>query len=175
MKGHFWWKGHFGCCFGPLWGPLGPLKRVQVGPTWHIIMEYIHGNCFRVIWGLSGQDLVRSSFYPSGAGWKSVKKNTKKIIFQKMPAEFFLFLATTYHFWVQIMILILVGQLLTLRVEFGLGEVCSKLWSFKDYIHINLYSPLGRLELNSWERWTSAILPVFVGGWPANQRALRIP
>ena len=38
-------------------------------------------------------------------------------------AEYFLFLATTYHFWVQIMILILVGQLLTLQVEFGLGEV----------------------------------------------------
>ena len=41
-----------------------------------------------------------------------------------MLAEFFLFLATTYHFWVQIMILILVGQLPTLRFEFGLGEVC---------------------------------------------------
>ena len=38
-------------------------------------------------------------------------------------AEYFLFLATTYHFLVQIMILILVGQLLTLRVEFG--EVCA--------------------------------------------------
>ena len=52
-----------------------------------------------------------------------MKKKHKKIIFQKMLAEFFLFLATTYHFWVQIMILILVGQLQTLRVEFGLGEV----------------------------------------------------
>ena len=33
-----------------------------------------------------------------------------------MLAEYFLFLATTNHLWVQIMILILVGQLLTLRV-----------------------------------------------------------
>ena len=28
-------------------------------------MQYSHGKCFRVIWGLPGQQLVRSSFYPS--------------------------------------------------------------------------------------------------------------
>ena len=46
MKGHFW------CCFGLLWGPRGPLKRAQGGPTWHIIMLYTHWKCllFRSIW-----------------------------------------------------------------------------------------------------------------------------
>ena len=28
-------------------------------------MQYSHGKCFRVIWGLPGQQLVRSYFYPS--------------------------------------------------------------------------------------------------------------
>ena len=28
-------------------------------------MQYSHGRCFRFIWGLPGQQLVRSSFYPS--------------------------------------------------------------------------------------------------------------
>ena len=52
-----------------------------------------------------------------------------------MLAEYFLFLATTYHFWVQIMILILVGQLPTHRVEFGLGEV----WEGKGVCHCRVF------------------------------------
>ena len=38
-------------------------------------------------------------FIPVGPGENRWKKH-KKVIFQKMPAEFFLFLATTYPFWV---------------------------------------------------------------------------
>ena len=38
-----------------------------------------------VIWGLPGQRLVRSTFYPSWARWKSVKKNTKNEISPKQP------------------------------------------------------------------------------------------
>ena len=32
--------------------PRGPLRRAQGGPTWHIIMLYTHGKCFRVIWAI---------------------------------------------------------------------------------------------------------------------------
>ena len=48
-------------------GPYGPWvpKRPQRGPTWLIVMYHTCGKCFRVIWGLPGQHLVRSSFYPS--------------------------------------------------------------------------------------------------------------
>ena len=31
-KGLFWWY------FGPFWGPRGPMKRPQTGPTWHNLM-----------------------------------------------------------------------------------------------------------------------------------------
>ena len=66
-----------------------------------------------------------------------------------MLAEYFLFLATTYHFWVQIIILILVCRLQTLWVEFGLGEVwpgivqefqCSNLPTFLSLCNICLFS-----------------------------------
>ena len=49
-------------------GPFGPPVDTQMAPEWpnmtynHVIYPW---KCFRVIWGLSGQHLVRSSFYPS--------------------------------------------------------------------------------------------------------------
>ena len=48
-----------------LFGPLGVLIWPQGGPKWHVIMCYTCGEWFKVIWGLSWQYLVRSSFYPS--------------------------------------------------------------------------------------------------------------
>ena len=42
---------------GLLWLP----KWLQSGSTWLIIMYHTPGKCFRVIWGLPGQHLVRSS------------------------------------------------------------------------------------------------------------------
>ena len=50
-------------------------KKTQGGPTWLIILYYTHGKCFRVIWGLPGQHLVRSSFYPSRPLWGSKNHN----------------------------------------------------------------------------------------------------
>ena len=52
IQGHFGsWRAIFGhegpflVLFWPLWGPRGPLKRAQGGPTWHIIMLYTHWKC----------------------------------------------------------------------------------------------------------------------------------
>ena len=50
-----------------------------------MVMYYTHGECFRVIWGLSGQHLVRSSFYPS----RQLTKKHKKIISHSDPDEIF--------------------------------------------------------------------------------------
>ena len=125
---HFPWVYYMIICHvGPTWtlfrGPRGPHN----GPKQHPKLPFMTKNgpswpkmsLYEPKW----QHLVRSSFYHSGAGWKLVGK--KHIFFLSKNARwFFLFLATTYHFWVQIMILILVGRLQTLRVEFGLGEVC---------------------------------------------------
>ena len=45
-------KGPFLVLFSAIMRPRGPLKRAQGGPTWHIIMLYTHGKCFRVIWAI---------------------------------------------------------------------------------------------------------------------------
>ena len=67
-------QGQFGSCralrgpLGPqngLFGPLGLFIWPQSGPKCHIIMFYTCGKCFKVIWGLSWQNTVRSSLYPS--------------------------------------------------------------------------------------------------------------
>ena len=92
-------QGQFGSCralrgpLGPqngLFGPLGLFIWPQSGPKCHIIMFYTCGKCFKVIWGLSWQNTVRSSLYPS---WHVIR--TKNLNFGTLKN--FSWNATTDH------------------------------------------------------------------------------
>jgi hypothetical protein len=75
MKGHFW------CCFGPLWSPRVPLKRAQGGPTWHIIMLYTHGKC------LGSFGVMQCHFDPFSPGPTGIKGATDQALPWKAPND----------------------------------------------------------------------------------------
>ena len=64
-----------------------------------------------VIWGLTGQHLVRSSFYPSGAGRKWVKKTQKMQKIKKGPTD----VAETFR----------MSQLGSLELKFKSGQMAN--------------------------------------------------
>ena len=74
----FWWfwaiLGHFGAVLGHYGAPVG----TWMAPGWsNMTYNHVIYPWKVVIWGLSGQHLVRSSFYPSGAEWKTALKISK--------------------------------------------------------------------------------------------------
>ena len=100
-------QGQFGSCralrgpLGPqngLFGPLGLFIWPQSGPKCHIIMFYTCGKCFKVIWGLSWQNTVRSSLYPS---WHVIR--TKNLNFGTLKNFQWISLPIFFsvHYWPQ--------------------------------------------------------------------------
>ena len=100
-------QGQFGSCralrgpLGPqngLFGPLGLFIWPQSGPKCHIIMFYTCGKCFKVIWGLSWQNTVRSSLYPS---WHVIR--TKNLNFGTLKNFQWIMLPIFFsvHYWPQ--------------------------------------------------------------------------
>ena len=84
----------------PKW-PLWASGAFYMAPEWpkcHIIMFYTCGKCFKVIWGLSWQNTVRSSLYPS---WHVIR--TKNLNFGTLKNFQWISLPIFFsvHYWPQ--------------------------------------------------------------------------
>ena len=90
-------SGPFWYCYGPFWGP----RRYPNGPR--VVQYNIYscnipmGSVLRSVGAFQGNIWSVAPFIPVGPS-KNGLKNTKKVIFQKMLARFFWFLATTHPF-----------------------------------------------------------------------------